>query len=37
MSHEGWGKRRAGDCASSIKLVDPCLGEIGIAGLGWCT
>ncbi len=31
MSHEGWGKGSAGDCASSIKLIDPCFSEIGVA------
>ena len=32
MGGEGCGKRRAGDLAPRIKLVDPCLGEIGVAG-----
>ena len=33
MSHEGCGKRRAGDSAARVELVDPFLGEIGVAGL----
>ncbi len=33
MGHEGCGKRRAGDSRARIELVDPRLGEIGVAGL----
>ncbi len=33
MSHEGWGKRGAGDSAARVELVDPGLGEIGVVGL----
>ncbi len=37
MSHEGWWKGCPGDCASSIELVDPCFGKVGIASLFLCT
>ena len=37
MSHEGCGKRGAGDSAARIESVDPCLGEIGVVGLLPCT
>ena len=33
LGHEGCGKRGAGDSAARIESVDPCLGEIGVAGL----
>ena len=32
MSHEGWGKRRAGDSAARVESFDPCLGKIGVVG-----
>ena len=34
---EGCGKRCAGDSAACVELIDPCLGEIGVVGLGFGT
>ena len=37
MSHEGCGKRGVIDALMGVELVDPCLGEIGVAGFFLCT
>ena len=34
LGHERCGKRCAGDSAARVESVDPCLGKIGVAGLG---